>query len=337
MMRRKSEYAATEQQPVAATSAATPIPVSPVATDTQAPRQGFTGTTCPVCNLAQWYIVGGVTCPKGHCYTSVEASKAKKPYQTLEEFAARRPPEPEPEPVAAPAPMAPVVVAPPPVQPPPAMQPPPAVEITEPPHATTTRRRKPSTVDTVPAPTAAAPPPPPPPVATPIDAASQVESMVLGEGYERIIERVFTINPFESYERLEHELKLPTPAHQADYGCLIDALDNCEDNAREAHRLFVSSKVVVDRYDADGLVLVTDMRTQAVAALQGEKERGERTKQITDADVESRIALMFPDEWRAVSEKRAKARRMVAHLERLADVWRDRARDVRAMLETSRR
>ena len=46
------------------------------------------------------------------------------------------------------------------------------------------------------------------------------------------------------------------------------------------------------------------MREQATKALHGEKERGVRTKQITEKDVDTKCAAMFPDEWARQETKR---------------------------------
>ncbi len=413
--------------PAAPTPAA---PVAPAATPPPAaaaplPMKGYTGTTCPVCRLAQWYVPGGVTCPNGHCFRSVEDAKAGKPHMTLADLAKPAAPAPVAPPPAAAAPTPPVhpwkpkamsvcnecykhlgtrdaarcatctenalaanpswtptlptagivasVAAPEPPPATPAATPAPepvATPAPAPKRSRSAARRSdttelplaPAPATAAPAPepmtAAPAPAPEPPPVSTPVvvdrfpeadsepptphqqrreKVAASIDELVLGPGYDRIVERVFAVDPWASYEQLERDIKLPGPAHRADYATIVDALDKCEDNAREAHRVFIAAKVAADRFEADAIVLAVDMRTQATQALEAEKERGERKKQITDADVESRIAALFPDEWRTLEERRAKARRMVSHLERLADLWKERARDVRAMLETMRR
>lgn len=159
----------------------------------------------------------------------------------------------------------------------------------------------------------------------------------MGAGFERIVERVFRVDILAEYEELERGLKLSKPAHRADYSELVDALDEATDNARRAHLLVVNGKVALEGFELDTTVILADMRAQATAALQREKEAGQRNKTITDADVETWMAHKFPDEWRETSGRRSKAKRMVEHLDRLADLWKDRRASLDTMVKGARR
>ena len=315
---------ATPEPPTEPAEQPTQSPIEPVAQ----PTRGYTGTTCPGCNgaQAQFYIPGGVRCTNDHYYLTTKSDvppmsevqwKALQASSSAPDAAKRKrlngvtkAPEPPKEAVQAELPIAPPVEVPPPA---PALKP-------------------------VIAPTGDRSPVAPSPVveARREKAASSVEELALGEGYDRIVERVFTVSPWETYEPLEKDLRLTGEAHRADYATLVDALDRCQDNSREAHRLYVSAKVSVARYEADATVLLTDMRKQSLAALDAEKAAGQRPKQITEADIESRIASLFPDEWRALEDRRAKAKAMVSHLERLSELWKERSRDLRVMIENRR-
>lgn len=368
---------AAAPQPVAERPAEKPVEQPPAVQ----PTRGYTGTTCPECRLAQWYMLDGVTCPNGHSYFSLAECSAGAPAMSAAAFAeqvqrrqkpAAAAPEPEPPPAAVAAvqradesPAA-SLPQPEPEASPAAAQPPPArrsrsrsasrkgsngkdgpVEIAPEAMRPTAGTEDRSSVGPTAEQLAAVGCVPIEPLGEQPTAktmqqqrrekvAAQIDAFVLDPGYERIVEHVFAIDPWGSYEPLELGLKLPGPAHAANHAMLVDALDQCEDNAREAHRLFVSAKTVVDRFEFDSKVLSVDMRDQAVATLQAEKEGGQRSKQITDADVEFRIAALFPDEWRRLEERRAKARRMVAHMERLAELWRERSRDLRSQLDNLR-
>lgn len=323
---------------------------------------GFTGTTCPECGLAQFWCPSGVTCPNGHGFGGPSAKPVADP--TVPEQAAPSAPQPalktiEPGPVAS-APMA---------QPEPAKRAPApdeeaevqAVPVQEevPLSAATeaavqaavvgkpvevqaespkrTRRAKASTPATVDTGDRS-------PVVDPIGAeayrrqqreqvARRLDELVLGPGYERIVEHVFTVDPWTTFEALVKRLQLPVPAHAQTRTLLFDELDAVEELARSAHQLYISAKETVRRFEADAIVLSVDMRSQATAALQAEKDAGQRSKQITDADVESRMATMFPDEWRSLEMRRSRARLMVEHMGKLADAWKERARDVRSMFD----
>lgn len=150
-----------------------------------------------------------------------------------------------------------------------------------------------------------------------------------GPGFGRIIERVFDLpDPEAEYQALEAALG----AGSREQDSVAQALDGAEDYARRAHRLYVNAKVDLERFQADCDTVEGAMREQAVAALTVEKERGVRTKQITDADVRHRAAVMYPDEWRDALNRKAKGEGAVKHLERLADLWQGRCRSLAALL-----
>ena len=159
----------------------------------------------------------------------------------------------------------------------------------------------------------------------------------MGPGFERIVQRVFRVDVWKEYEELEAGLKFDGPAHQKDYADLVDALDAATDNARRAHRLVAAGKVLLETFEIDVSLVMGDMRAQANASLQDEKAKGIRNKAITDADVESWMASHFADEYRSHTERRAKAKRMVDHLERLADLWKTRCGTLDTMVKGSRR
>lgn len=159
----------------------------------------------------------------------------------------------------------------------------------------------------------------------------------MGKGYERITARVFSIDEWTEYEELEKDLKLGEVAHRAEYSTLVDSLERAEDNSRRAHRLFVNAKVALEAFEIDAQVIESDMRAQALAKLEDAKATGQMKKTITNDDVTAQMAAMFPDQWRAAAQRRAKAKQSVAHLEHLVDVWKARSRTLNTMVQTSRK
>jgi hypothetical protein len=164
-----------------------------------------------------------------------------------------------------------------------------------------------------------------------------LDEATMGRGFERIVERVFSIDVAAEYDRLEAALKFDGPAHQKSYAELVDALDEATDNALRASRLVASGKAALETFEIDCSLVLGDMRGQANHALQDEKAKGFRNKAITDADVESWMATKFADEYRAHTERRAKAKRMVDVLERLADLWKTRTGTLDTMVKGARR
>jgi hypothetical protein len=154
-----------------------------------------------------------------------------------------------------------------------------------------------------------------------------------GPGFARITETIFDLpDPAAEYADLEAALQLGTKSLDS----ITDALDRAEDNARRAHRLYVCARVDAERFNLDADVIEAAMRTQAVAELQREKDSGLRTKQITDGDTTAKVAVMYPDEHRDLSERRIKSRKMVEHLEAFASLWRSRCYSLAKMLESKR-
>ena len=197
-------------------------------------------------------------------------------------------------------------------------------------------------------------PTPPPPSATPDvpdDSMSREEAAdavidrmfprtgapSMGPGYERIQTRLFTIDVEAESAYLEEHLRLPKPAHLADYAILIGALDEAEDCSRRAHRVYVNAKLTLVSFEADLEVLDGTMRDTAMDRLTQQKASGERAKAITNDDVRAMIASLFPDEVRAQAERRAKAKLMVEHFEWIAQCWKARARELDTMLGSAQR
>ncbi len=155
-----------------------------------------------------------------------------------------------------------------------------------------------------------------------------------GPGYERITERVFDLaDPDAEYLQLEADLAFGAAPGTGD---LLGALDGAEDNARRAHRLYVNARVDAEAFNIDADVVEAAMRTQAIAALQHEKDSGHRSKAITDADTTAKMSAMFPDEYRDLAVRKVKSRKMIEHLETFANLWRSRCYSLSKMLESKR-
>lgn len=158
-----------------------------------------------------------------------------------------------------------------------------------------------------------------------------------GASFHRITERIFSVDVLADYDRLERDLKIGSG--RMDYGILLKALDEAEDNARLAHKLFLSAKVERALWDADAEVIKSAMWAQARKDLEDEKtvKVEGRKKQITDADVSAKCAEMFPEDWKRLIVRAKKYKGAEEHLERLADLWQARCRSLQTMVSTLRR
>jgi hypothetical protein len=157
----------------------------------------------------------------------------------------------------------------------------------------------------------------------------------LGVAFTHIRESTFSLaDPEGEFRYLESRLALTealTP------GNLQSALNIAEDCARRAHRLYVVARADFERFEIECEAIVEGMRSEANRELQAEKDRKERSKAITDADIRGRAAILFPDEWALVSERKVKAQGMLDHLKRFADLWQQRCYSLSTMLNAGKR
>lgn len=154
--------------------------------------------------------------------------------------------------------------------------------------------------------------------------------------FERVVERVFSrTDAVAEYERLEKELKLGDQRN--DFGSLQKALDEAEDNARSAHQLFVQAKAEVKAYELDNEQFLAPFYKKATEALQSEKDGGKRNKSITDGDVRSTIALMYPDVLKDHDSRGAKAKGMVEQVGQLSKLWEGRCATLATLIAHRRK
>jgi hypothetical protein len=164
--------------------------------------------------------------------------------------------------------------------------------------------------------------------------ANKAEESQLDSGFLAIVETLVVDDPMAYYGELEKALVVGDK--RTDYGTVMKHLDEAEKNARMAHRLWQSGRIEQKRWELENEVVHSAIRREATRSLQHEKESGTRAKMVTDADVESRMASLFPDEYRAQGHKRAKVRSMVDSLQNLAEVWMSRCKSLQVILSKQR-
>jgi len=153
--------------------------------------------------------------------------------------------------------------------------------------------------------------------------------------YAKVVEQVYALDdPAAEFAAIVSALRIEdalTP------GRLQEALNDAEDVARRAHRLYVCAKADFDSWELEHEQLLGRMRDGATTELQVEKEQGRRNKAITDADVRARAAQMYPEDWAAANERRGRADGMLDHIKRVASLWEARCYSIAAMLQAGRR
>jgi hypothetical protein len=103
------------------------------------------------------------------------------------------------------------------------------------------------------------------------------------------------------------------------------AINQCEDNARRAHRLYALARYQFDRYKIEAEVALGAMRESATHKLAALKAGGHHPKQVTDSDVRDMAAIMYPDEWKDIQDRLARTEHTLAHIARFADLWQRRS------------
>ncbi len=171
-----------------------------------------------------------------------------------------------------------------------------------------------------------------PPIEFP--SANAATESKLSPDFARIVETIFVDKPFEVYQQLEKDLRVGE--NRSDHGTVNKALDNAEPNARLAHRLWVTSVVERKRWELENAVIFAVMRDNATEMLTREKTQGLRPKQITDADVASALAQLYPDEFRSQEIRRTKVEMMEASMKNMAEVWMRRCSSLSTMLSKQR-
>lgn len=151
---------------------------------------------------------------------------------------------------------------------------------------------------------------------------------------QRIVESVFIEKPDEVYDQVERSLRIGEK--RTDHGTLMHALDDAEVVARNAHRLMITAKLEVERWELENRPTFAAMREEANGALQREKDSKARSKAITDADVEGMASIMFPDQFAAQRVRQRKNELMIKSLENLVDRTDSRCRSLQVMLGKNR-
>lgn len=153
--------------------------------------------------------------------------------------------------------------------------------------------------------------------------------------FARIVEAVYAVDAWKDYEDIEKNLEVGEA--RGDYASLREYLDKAEVRARRAHRLYLGAKLEKAKWELDSAKVVSAMRKAATDELQLEKESGDRTKRITNDDVEAKMAEKFPDEVAAQEIARVKLSGVVDDMEHMTRRCDAKCSDLKTLLETLRK
>lgn len=159
----------------------------------------------------------------------------------------------------------------------------------------------------------------------------------LRPGLKRIVDKVFDLDDdelFEAFESARDEIR--TSDEKLGLELTRQEANEVQDRARKAHKLYVNALLVLKRFQFDSEVVQSAMWDAANAELQDEKDNKKRSKSITNDDVRYRAAQMFPDEWVRNEEAREQAKLVLKHLERVAELWKDRSLTLSSLVRSAR-
>ncbi len=152
---------------------------------------------------------------------------------------------------------------------------------------------------------------------------------------ERIITKVVKVDVEKEYDRLLDALTLET-SHISERGLIKVALNHAEKNWWSARNIQCIASQNKAEWEIRQTVVIAAMWEAATLSLQSEKEDGNRSKAITNGDVEFRANSMFPDEWRFAKSREKSIELLIERLKQLADCWKSRCMTLRSMFDSSR-
>lgn len=177
------------------------------------------------------------------------------------------------------------------------------------------------------------PPPSEPAPRKPIDfpSANKPKLKRVREDLHRITETLVDMKDMHAeWKILEKGLELGEKRSEHAYA--VAALDKAAGLAYRAHKLYLLARAIREEWELENEVVFSAQWTKATAELQAEKEKGIRQKQITDADVRARMAVVDPEGYQWQEKKRRELEYTVKSLERLAEIWMMKQRDYQALV-----
>jgi len=153
--------------------------------------------------------------------------------------------------------------------------------------------------------------------------------------FARVIHKIHAIDPEAEYDALLRHLD-PDP-ERTEFGVAYAYADAAESKARKALQLMAVARIEQKSFEFHRDNMEATMRREALTALQQEKDAGQRSKQITDADVKAKMVELFPDEQSGLSERAQKVTNAVDMLTDLAKLAAGRCKAAQTMLAAVRR
>lgn len=132
------------------------------------------------------------------------------------------------------------------------------------------------------------------------------------------------------------EASLTIADGRLEYGHLAAALNAATKHYRNAYRLASTATRHRKIWQRENVITRAAMRQAAIKSLQTEKAEGLRSKQITDADVESQMGILNPDEVRAQIQREINLETVEKSFYNLVDVAAERCQALRTLLGKSR-
>ena len=150
----------------------------------------------------------------------------------------------------------------------------------------------------------------------------------------KIVETHWTEDLYGEWNRIRGLLRVGE--QRSEHGHVMLALDEARKIAEDAYGLMVTAILEAKRWETANEIVFAAMWTQARIEAERERKQMGFSKAVTDQDVRSKCAVLYPDEWLAQEVDREKVKLTVDRMKNLSKVAADKADDVRAMLKGQR-
>lgn len=164
--------------------------------------------------------------------------------------------------------------------------------------------------------------------------ANAARKSEMREDFKRLVVTIFVDDIETEAKRLIEELQLGEL--RSDRGSVIKALDRAARNANDAHALYVTCVREREAWEKRNEVILAGMRTEAMKSLMAEKNAKQRSKAITNSDLDSECALLFGDEWVKQENEKREYQLAEAQMKNLSERWADRSFALRAIADALR-
>lgn len=139
--------------------------------------------------------------------------------------------------------------------------------------------------------------------ATMFESANAPKEKPIDRRMPGLVERTFA--PFDWSKALDRfDAWMALGDHRTEEAHIRKAHEEGPEIMGSVHDVYIQVKFAREAWELENDTMLGAMRAAATEVLEAEKEKKIRTKMITEADINTKVAAMFPDEWAAQEKRR---------------------------------